>query len=257
MTAGLFLLASLVVSPPAPTVGEPVTISLEATDSRIVDVQPSPCFEVIRSTERLVLVRSFQPGPCRISVTTANPGEVPRMNTVDYEVRSVLEAGNPEPSPMRAPRTVPVPRPAWWSIGIASALALLAWLGVFVRPGIPAPAPLEPAMMPLDELRQASLRARGRSGREQQIMLADAVRRFLDRTDTQLRADRTTGETLRLLASRGDRLLEPVSLILRSGDRAKFSPFPVGDNPELLIAVEELLSLARPATDTDDDTETA
>lgn len=249
MVGSILLVASLSVTPPAPTVGDPVHIVLEDLGSRLVDVTPDPCFEVIDRTERSIRVRSFRPGPCTVGLTIVGPAEGEHVETAAFEVTSVLEEGETEPSPMRPPREIETPRVAWWSIGIAATAALLAWSFLLLRRERSASAATTSALAPIDELRAAAGAVGHRTGREQQVLLADAVRRYLDRTDPDLRADRTTGETLRVLSGRGDRLLEPVSLILRSGDRAKFSPSPVGDNPELLMAMKELLSHLHPPSD--------
>ena len=247
MSPLLFILAlQVTVSPSAPAVGDPVRIAL-LEEGRIVAVAPgSSCAELVEQTDRLLIVRSFSTGPCTVGFMLDGSPEI--THRVTWEVRSVLGEDETEPSPYRPPLPVPLDRRAWWSVGVSAFLALAAWALVFLLPS-PSGASDEQAVFagpPLEELLSALVKLEGRAGTREQIAAADAVRRYLHRTDSRLTEDRTTGEILRELGRRRDPRQAPLRELLRTGDRAKFAPSDAaGDAPVIHRALESFLAFER------------
>lgn len=223
MTAMALLLAvQMSVTPANPRVGD--RVSLELLDSGAIGtVLPTECAEIVEQTSHAIVVRSFAVGECGVQFTLEGNPRV--AHEAAFTVVSVLTDEDPSPSPYRPPIEVPLDRRAWWSIGISAAAALLTWTLVFLRrtAAAPAVAPV-PSLPPFDELMASVASVGDRSGPEEQILVADALRRYLARTDRRLTTDRTTGEILRWLHRKRDARLETVGQILMAGDRAKFAP---------------------------------
>src|SRR5262249_24091024 len=110
-------LVTATFSPPAPTVGDPITI----TFSEQVKVPPSPDYEILSQRGTRVVVRTFVPKPFVIG-------------GVKIPVRSVLKQGaDMKPAPLTPPHALPYPRAPFVAIAIAALLAIAAWLLAWLR----------------------------------------------------------------------------------------------------------------------------
>ena len=190
-------------SPPAPTVGDPITI----TFSESVRIQPSPDFEVLSQQGKRVVVRTFVPKPFVI-------------NGVKIPVRSVLKQGDDmKPAPLAPPRAPPYPREPFLAIAVAALLAIAAWLAAWLlsRRAVRVAEPPIPAN---ERYRRAVLALREDPSRAHRwAALADATRAYLAESRAGLGSDLTTTELVPRLPER-ERV---VAEILRQGDMEKFS----------------------------------
>jgi hypothetical protein len=208
----LVLLAvfSATFQPPRPTVGDRIVINFPAP----VVLDASKDYEVVEQKGNRAVIRSFQPAPFALSGTSGNV----RFQNLVVPMTSVLTPNDDlKPAPLRPPQPVPYPRAPFVALGVAAAIAVATWAGVWWFSRRPKAAPVVPAI-PVDErFRRAVLAAKTQP--ERWAALADATRAYLAETRTRLSSDLTTTELVARL--REDERI--VSAILRQGDLEKFS----------------------------------
>lgn len=212
----ILLIVTASFRPAAPTVGDPITIEFE----RPVVLDKSDAYEVISHQGKRVVVRTFRPEPFELS---GRAGDV-HFRKLMVPVASVLPPGDGlKPAPLDPPVAPPVSRRPWTALGVASALAVLAWLATFLLARRIAIAAVMPPRMPAAErLRLAVEELRRNPSRPMRwAALADAVRWYLAATDPRLGLELTTDETLR----RAQGEYAQLGLILNQGDLEKFSPW--------------------------------
>ncbi|HLJ75377.1 MAG TPA: hypothetical protein VKU62_12375 [Thermoanaerobaculia bacterium] len=196
--------------PPAPTVGDLITIDFQ----KPVALDKSPQFEIVWQRGNRAVIRTFEPKPFAIGGRT---GDVVFRNMM-VPVRSVLKPRDSlAPAPLKPPRAEPYPMMPFVLIGVVALLAIAAWTAVVMlakRQKKP-----ERVVVPVERFRAAVARARSWSE------LADAVRNYIDATTM------TTTEVLERKPS------ETLGEILRQGDLEKFSPW--GARPGDLRALKE------------------
>jgi hypothetical protein len=206
----ILLLVTATFRPPAPTVGDLITIDFQQP----VTVDKSPKFEIVWQRGNRVVIRTFEPKPFAIS---GRSGDVLFRNMV-VPVRSVLRPrDNLAPAPLKPPRAESYPMMPFVLIGAAAVLAIAAWSAVVMlakRQKKP-----ERVIVPSERFRTAVGGARSWSE------LADAVREYIDVTTL------TTTEVLEKKPS------ETLGEILRQGDLEKFSPW--GARPGDLRALKQ------------------
>lgn len=199
----ILALVTATFSPPAPTVGDPITI----TFSEPVKIAPSPAYDVISQQGKTVVVRTFTPKPFAIAGIT-------------IPVRSVLKQNDDlKPAPLTPLRALPYPRAPFLAIASAALAAILAWTLAWmmskkrlevVQPLIPAGERYRLAVLALRENPRHVHRW---------AALADATRAYLAESRANLGSDLTTTELVPRLPEH-DRV---VAEILRIGDMEKFS----------------------------------
>lgn len=208
----LLAVVTATFQPPAPTVGDPVTIEFAAP----VKLEPSPAYEVIAAEGKRVVIRSFEPRPFPLSGTTNGV----HFRNLMVPMQSVLKPNDDlKPAPLTPPRAVPYPRAPFIAIGVAALLALAAWTLAYLRSRKKAEH-VEP-LLPADvRFRQKVLALRTNAAHSKRwAALADETRTFLAATRPSLGTELTTHELLR-------RCNDPVVAdILRQGDLEKFSPW--------------------------------
>lgn len=196
-------LVTATFSPPAPAVGDPITIVF----SEPVKIAPSPAYEILSARGRQVVVRTFVPKPFVIGGVT-------------IPVRSVLRKDDDlKPAPLTPPRASPYPRMPFVAIALAALAALAAWILAWriSRKPVRVTDPVIPAA---ERYRRAVIALREEPGRaDRWAALADATRAFLAESRAGLSSDLTTSELVPRLAEH-DRI---VADILRQGDMEKFS----------------------------------
>lgn len=208
----VLLLLGVTVQPPAPSVGDLITIEFPAP----VVLAPSDDFEVVAQQGTRVTVRTFAPRPFEIRGTAG--GEP--IEPVRVPVRSVLKPGDTMvPAPLAAPREVPRPQRTWIALAAAGAAALLAWAALFLVTRRRNVA-VVPVISAEEQFRRSVLELVGRPARPLRwASLADLTRGYLARTRPGLGIELTTTEILPRL---GDE--KPVvEVILHQGDLEKFS----------------------------------
>ena len=208
----ILLLVTATFRPPAPTVGDLITIEFQAP----VRLDPSPQYEIVAQIGKRAIVRTFEPRPFTISGRT---GDVLFRNMV-VPVHSVLKPrDNLAPAPLKPPKREEYPWMPFVLIGAAALLAVAAWSAVMLlaRRETLARAP-KPAIPPDVRFRN------GVAAAKSWAQLADAVREYIGATTL------TTTETL---ARNSSELLDE---ILRQGDLEKFSPW--GPRPGDLRALK-------------------
>jgi hypothetical protein len=194
----ILLLVTATFRPPAPTVGDLITIDFQ----KPVVINPSPRFEIVSQRGSRVVVRTFEPKPFAIS---GRMGDVAFRNMY-VPMRSVLAPkDNLTPAPLKPPLAEPYPTLPFVLIGIAALMAIGAWIAVVKLDQ--REAIVEPVVPPVERFRASVAAARNWS------QLADAVRDYLAATTL------TTTEIL----TRTDSVT--VGEILRQGDLEKFSPW--------------------------------
>jgi len=205
----ILLLLTATFRPPAPTVGDLITIDFK----RPVVINPSPQYEIVSQRGSRVVIRTFEPKPFAISGRT---GDVAFRNML-VPVRSVLAPkDNLTPAPLKPPLAEPYPRLPFLLMGIAALMAIGAWIAVVKLDR--REAIVEPVVPPIERFRASVAAARNWS------QLADAVREYLAATTL------TTTELLGRTDS------ATVGEILRQGDLEKFSPW--GAKPADLAALK-------------------
>jgi hypothetical protein len=205
----ILLLVTATFRPPAPTVGDLITIDFQQP----VVLNPSQQYEIVSQRGSRVVIRTFEPKPFAISGRT---GDVAFRNMF-VPVRSILAPkDNMTPAPLKPPLDEPYPRLPFVLIGIAAVMAIAAWIAVVKLDR--REAIVEPVVPPVERFHASVSAARNWS------QLADAVREYLAATTL------TTTELL----DRTDSLT--VAEILRQGDLEKFSPW--GPKPADLAALK-------------------
>jgi len=202
----ILLLVTATFRPPAPTVGDLITINFQ----HAVTLDRSPRYEIVSQRGSRVVIRTFEPRPFTIS---GRVGDVLFRNMV-VPVHSVLKPrDNLAPAPLKLPLEEAYPRLPFVMIGIAALLAIAAWTAAVLleRRAAAARAP-QPAIPPAERFRAEVMASRTWS------QLADALREYLAAT-TNLTQDLTTTEILARTAS------PTIAEILRQGDLEKFSPW--------------------------------
>jgi hypothetical protein len=224
-------LVTVTFSPPAPTVGDPITITFQQP----VRLDPSPSYEIVSGAAPAsgaglsrfggrgrpplhysVVIRTFIPRPILLSGVAGNV----RFQNLKIPVRSVLKQGDDmKPAPLTPPRASPYPRAPFIAIAIAALVAIAAWLAAWllsrrvvriVEPPIPASERYRRAVV---ALREDPSRA------HRWAALADATRAYLAESRANLSSDLTTTELVPRLPEH-ERV---VAEILRQGDAEKFS----------------------------------
>jgi hypothetical protein len=252
----IFLLLAITATfhPSQPTVGDPIAIEFRQP----VALDPSPDYEVLSQSGNRVVVRTFQPKPFALSGRT----EGVAFRNLVVPVRSVLKPKDDlQPAPLAPPRAEPYPRIASIAIAVAAALAVLAWLAVWLlarrRRGAEEKANV-PQLPPLERYRAAVIALRDRPHAPKRwAALADATRAYLAATEPRLGAELTTTELLRRIGGgqapppahapedRRGRLSSTVlPEILRQGDLEKFSPWGAAPADFASIADRALAELA-------------
>ena len=214
MILPVLALVTVTFSPPAPAVGDRITLDFKAA----VKLDPSPAYEVLAEEGRTVVVRTFTPKPFELTGTQGNV----RFRNLVIPVRSVLKQNDDlKPAPLTPPAATPYPRAPFIAIGIAALVAALAWLAAWffarrsIREAVPA--------IPPDVRFRRAVHALLEDERHPQrwAALADATRAFLDATRPHLGSELTTSEMIPRLQD-DERV---VAEILRQGDAEKFSPW--------------------------------
>lgn len=209
----ILLLVTATFRPPAPTVGDLITIDFQQT----VRLDPSPQYEIVSQRGRRAVIRTFEPKPFTIS---GRMGDVAFRNMV-VPVHSVLKPrDNLSPAPLKPPRSEAYPWMPFVLIAVAALLAIAAWTAavLLARRAAAANAP-QPAILPEERFRKAVAAARSWA------QLADAVRVYIGAT---------TKTTTEVLAQTSSSLLDEV---LHQGDLEKFSPW--GPRPGDLRALKQ------------------
>ena len=193
-----FLFVTATFRPPAPTVGDRITIDFQ----KPVVLDRSEHYEIVSEQGKRVVIRTFEPKPFTISGTV---GDVP-FQGLTVPIRSVLRPkDNLTPAPLKPPIAEPYPNLPFVLIAIAALMAIGAWTAVALLDQPEAIA--QPAAPPAERFRDAVTHARTWS------QLADAVREYLAVTTL------TTTEVLDRNHS------VTVAEVLRQGDLEKFSPW--------------------------------
>ncbi len=207
----LFLTATF--RPPAPTVGDPITIDFPAP----VILDASPQFEIVSQRGSRVVIRTFEPRPFAIS---GRAGDVLFRNMV-VPVRSVLKPrDNMAPAPLKPPVSEAYPRMPFVAMSITALLAVAGWAAVFILARRAAAArAIEPSLPPAEQFRATVIALRDDPAISRRwARLADALRDYLA-ASTSLSKDLTTTEVVARAAS------ALIAEILRQGDLEKFSPW--------------------------------
>ena len=197
----ILLLVTAMFRPPAPTVGDLITIDFQAP----VRLDRSSQYEILSQRGRRVVIRTFEPRPFTIS---GRVGDVLFRNMV-VPVHSVLRPRDSlAPAPLKPPKQEVYPWMPFVLIGAAALLAIGAWTAVMMlaRRAAAARKP-KPAIPPEVRFRN------GVAAATSWAQLADAVREYIGVT---------TLTTTEVLAWNSSALLDE---ILRQGDLEKFSPW--------------------------------
>ncbi len=214
MIIPILALVTVTFSPPAPTVGDPITIEFAGPAT----LDPSSEYEVLSDEGTRVVVRTFAPKAFAMSGITDGV----RFRNLRIPVKSVLKPNDDlKPAPLTAPAALAYPRRPFYAIAAAALLALIAWLVVWrlsrrraeeIVPAIPADEKFRRAVLALQSDERHPRRW---------AALADATRDFLAATRPGLGSELTTSELVPRL--RGNELV--IEEILRQGDLEKFSPW--------------------------------
>lgn len=234
MILAVLAFVTVTFSPPAPTVGDPITIDFKAP----VVLDPSPAYEIVSQQGRRAVVRTFTPREIALSGTSGGV----RFRNLRIPVRSVLKQGDDlAPAPMTAPRALPYPRAPFIAIAVAALLAIAAWTLVWYLARRTVRAAV-PAIPPDERFRRAVLALRDDERHPHRwAALADEARAFLAATRSHLGSELTTTEVIPRL--QGDESV--IAEILRQGDLEKFSPWgATARNFEEIV--DRVLVLAEP-----------
>jgi len=201
----LLLFATATYRPPAPTIGDPITIEY----SEPVTVQPSPQYEIVSRTPTRVVVRTFEPRTITVHATGAD---------LEIPIKSVLAPNDAlKPAPMQPPRELPPSRTPWIAIAIAALCAALTWLAVMLHR---VKQQVVEVFVPSDLRFRNAVRDAARA-RRRWAALADATRAYVASVHPDLGVELTTAEVL----ARSGELADSLRPILRQGDLEKFSPW--------------------------------
>jgi hypothetical protein len=212
----LLAVVSATFRPAAPTVGDPIAIEFQAP----ARLDPSPQFEVVKSSGRQVVIRTFEPRPVALSGSVGNV----RFRGLTVPVRSVLPPNDTlQPAPLQPPQALPPARTPIVAIVLAAVAALLAWLAVALLARRRVSQAVEAPMGAAERFcgRVETLRANPTAA-HRWAALADATRAYLAARAPTLGLELTTAQLLAHLRPEHVPLLTE---ILRQGDLEKFSPW--------------------------------
>ncbi|HVT02132.1 MAG TPA: hypothetical protein VHL58_02015 [Thermoanaerobaculia bacterium] len=225
----LSLLPAVRSIPLHPTVGDSVVVELPIAAGTVVSVDPSTDFELLAISGNRVTIRSFKPGPVSLSARFSRPGQVPVTETISVPIESVLKKGDQfQPAPLKPPRMIaPLSRPRQ-ILAAAALITVLSWGLLFfaARRSRSIPVEIDEPSLPADAemIRALDRIARGERSDSRWVELAEAVRRYLARTDASLGTELTTSELLARLSSYAPAPeTSLVQTILNEGDWVKFS----------------------------------
>jgi hypothetical protein len=213
MMLSVLALVAVSFTPPAPTVGDLITVRFE--DGVVLD--PSEQYEIVSQEEATVVIRTFQPMPLLLSGRRGDTG----FRNLVIPVRSVLRPDDDlTPAPLAPPLSSPYPRAPFVAIALAALAAALAWSTVWLalrRRSMVVPAV---AVSPAERFRRAVRFLQAERARPRRwAALADETRTYLAVTRSSLGSELTTSELVPRLGE-GERV---VADILRQGDLEKFS----------------------------------
>src|SRR5438445_11112428 len=118
-----FLFITATFRPPAPTVGDRVTIDFQ----KPVVLDRSEHYEIVSERGNRVVIRTFEPKPFTISGTV---GDIP-FQGLTVPVRSVLRPkDNLTPAPPKPPIVEPYPKLPFVLCGIVGRAAIGGWIAV-------------------------------------------------------------------------------------------------------------------------------
>jgi len=247
----LALLSGVQTTPAHPTVGDCVVVELPVDPQVQVSVDPSTDFELLSISGNRVTLRSFKPGPITLAARLNRPGQVPVTENFAVQIESVLKKGDAlKPAPLKPPRVLEpssIPRQMLIAAAVAAALLwIVLWL-VARRSQRSAMTPEQPALPAEEEmLRSLGRIASAERGDPRWVELAQALRRYLSRTDYGAGTELTTSELLvHLQSQRPPEEIALIRSILDEGDWVKFSGHRRRrDDHEILAAAAR--SLVRP-----------
>ncbi|PYQ58754.1 MAG: hypothetical protein DMF58_14165 [Acidobacteria bacterium] len=220
----ILLVVTATFRPPAPTVGDLITINFQQR----VTLDKSPQYEIVSQRGSRAVIRTFEPRPFTIS---GRVGDVLFRN-MTVPVHSVLKPRDGlAPAPLKPPIAEPYPQLPFVLIGVAALLAIGAWIAVILLDRHEEIS--VPVAPPAERFRSAVAAARSWA------QLADAVREYIDATTlttTEVLA-RFRGGPPSSAAAVEDRGAPLIAEILRQGDLEKFSPW--GPRPGDLRALKK------------------
>jgi hypothetical protein len=228
------------IRPAAPTVGDPIVITLTASPDARVSADASQQYEVVGSKGSQLTIRAFQPGNVPVSgVVLEGASSTPFRLTV--KVKSVLKPDDRmQPAPLRPPKELPASMLPWKMIGGAVAVAAISWgmLAWAARRRAFARSGAGRLVSASTEFRAAVLAIRRLPPEDANVAaLGDATRRFFARLEGHLGRNLTTSELIGQLRAAGvdAKTLDVVREILGEADLAKFSPWGphLHDSPAL------------------------
>jgi hypothetical protein len=206
-------LVAVSFSPPAPTVGDLITVRF----AEAVALDASEQFEIVSQEKTIAVIRTFQPVPLLLSGRTGATG----FRNLVIPIRSVLQPEDDlTPAPLAPPLATPYPRAPFVAIAFAALAAVLAWSAVWRALRGHATVAAAVTVPPAERFRRAVMLLRAERDRPRRwAALADETRAYLAATRNSLGSELTTTELVPRLGE-GERV---VADILRQGDLEKFS----------------------------------
>lgn len=250
----VLLLVTATFHPPAPTVGDRITIDFASP----VVLDASPDFELVEQRANRVVIRTFRPRPFALSGVAGGV----RFRNLRVPVKSVLKPKDAlQPAPLVPPQHVPYPRAPFIAIAVAALLAAVGWAAVFAlqrRAGRVLRG--EPAIAADDRFRLAVEALRfSRRKPQRWAALADATREFLAAQWPRLGPELTTAELLHALSAVPpvhpswslETMRDPLAWLLHQGDLEKFAPWgePSGDFDAAAAQALELIPPPPPVSE--------
>ncbi|MCA1733641.1 MAG: hypothetical protein LC732_08565 [Acidobacteria bacterium] len=237
------------VTPPRPTVGDPITLTFPEANGR-VEIAQSEAYEIVRTEENRAVIRSFQPGPLEVAARLSAGEREILVPSLGIEIVSTLEEGDTlQPAPVRPPEPLPANRDAWIALGLAGAAMIVLWALVYMRRPRPVSVPVRVRVAPSRELLRALQAAAALPPVESRIAIGDATRNFLSRVDEAWGRELTSRELRRALrrALVREELRGVVDTILIEADLEKFSTHgaPEIETRELVESARKLAALDR------------
>ncbi|MGH9459134.1 MAG: hypothetical protein ACRD2J_15980, partial [Thermoanaerobaculia bacterium] len=134
------------ISPPEPTVGDPVSIVFPEAPGGTVALAESDAYEIVSQEGNRAVIRSFRPGRVVVGGVVREPERSWAFPSLAIEIVSVLEGDEDlAPAPLRPPRELPPHRVAWGALAVALAAAAWLWFLVLRSPAAAAVAAAKPA----------------------------------------------------------------------------------------------------------------
>jgi len=235
MIPTLLLAVTITFRPPAPTVGDPITVETPKESAPLI-LDPSPRFEVVSQSPAAVVIRTFEPKPLTLAGTAGNES----FAGVVIPIRSVLKENDAmEPAPLAPPKPVGYPRGPFIAIAATGLAAIAAWFAAFALAKRLAreTAPVL-VLLPAERFRAEVAAARALETGEHWAALADATRHYL--ASHGYGVELTTRELLSVVA---EEIRAIAAEVLREGDLEKFSPWGSAA-PDFQATVEHALTLA-------------